>query len=63
MNILDYFIVVILLFLVLFALKNIINEKANCVYCKHKEQCRNNKKKERKKIYRMIRMYRKTVKR
>lgn len=50
MNILDYFIVVILLFLVLFALKNIINEKANCVYCKHKEQCRNNKKKERKNI-------------
>ena len=48
MNILDYFILVIALFLILIAMKNIIDEKGNCAYCKYKGQCKGYKKKQRK---------------
>ena len=44
MNILDYFLLIVVLFLILIAMKSAISEKGYCTYCAHKKMCNVSKK-------------------
>lgn len=48
MNIFDYFLLIVVLFLILIAMKSAISEKGYCTYCAHKKTCVMFQKKEKK---------------